>query len=69
MSGGKKIRPTFTLLAGKLGDPNRFEDVLKAGASLELIHMASWCMMTSSTTVKCAEAKRRCTMNMAIFKP
>lgn len=41
MSGGKKIRPTFTLLAGKLGDPGKFGDVLKAGASLELIHMAS----------------------------
>lgn len=40
-SGGKKIRPTFTLLAGKLGDTDRYDDVLKTGAALELLHMAT----------------------------
>lgn len=40
-SGGKKIRPTFTLLVGRLGDPEKYPDVLKASASLELIHMAT----------------------------
>ncbi|GAB3072147.1 polyprenyl synthetase family protein [Salinicoccus sesuvii] len=40
-SGGKKIRPTFTLLVGRLGDPEKYQDVLKASASLELIHMAT----------------------------
>lgn len=41
ISGGKKIRPTFTLLVGKLGESGKFPDVLKVSASLELIHMAS----------------------------
>ena len=41
ISGGKKIRPTFTLLVGKLGESDKFPDVLRASASLELIHMAS----------------------------
>ncbi|WP_411841806.1 polyprenyl synthetase family protein [Salinicoccus sp. HZC-1] len=41
VSGGKKIRPTFTLLVGKLGNSNNHRDVIKASASLELIHMAS----------------------------
>ncbi|MFC3418192.1 polyprenyl synthetase family protein [Salinicoccus hispanicus] len=40
-SGGKKIRPTFTLLVGRLGETGRYPDVLKASASLELIHMAT----------------------------
>lgn len=40
-SGGKKIRPTFTLLAGKLGDPANYKDVLRTSAALELIHMAT----------------------------
>lgn len=40
-SGGKKIRPTFTLLVGKLGNPDKYDDVIKTSASLELIHMAS----------------------------
>ncbi|AKG74077.1 polyprenyl synthetase family protein [Salinicoccus halodurans] len=40
-SGGKKIRPTFTLLVGRLGDQSKHDDVIRAGASLELIHMAS----------------------------
>ncbi|KKK35588.1 hypothetical protein WN59_01800 [Salinicoccus sediminis] len=39
--GGKKIRPTFTLLVGRLGDRRLHDDVIRAGASLELIHMAS----------------------------
>jgi len=39
--GGKKIRPTFTLLVGRLGDRSLHDDVIRAGASLELIHMAS----------------------------
>lgn len=40
-SGGKKLRPMFTILAGKLGDQAYYEDVLKTSASLELLHMAS----------------------------
>lgn len=39
--GGKKIRPTFTLLVGRLGDRRLHDDVIRAGASLELLHMAS----------------------------
>lgn len=39
--GGKKIRPTFTLLVGKLGDKKYAQDILKIAASLELIHMAT----------------------------
>ncbi|WP_342387027.1 polyprenyl synthetase family protein [Salinicoccus bachuensis] len=41
ISGGKKIRPSFTLLVGKLGESDKFPDVLRASASLELIHMSS----------------------------
>ncbi|WP_434120799.1 polyprenyl synthetase family protein [Salinicoccus roseus] len=41
IAGGKKIRPTFTLLVGKLGEDEKFSDVLRASASLELIHMSS----------------------------
>lgn len=41
IAGGKKIRPTFTLLVGKLGEEDKFPDVLRASASLELIHMSS----------------------------
>lgn len=40
-SGGKKLRPMFTILSGKLGELERYEDVLKTSASLELLHMAS----------------------------
>lgn len=40
-SGGKKLRPMFTILAGKLGDTAHYEDVLKTSASLELLHMAT----------------------------
>ena len=40
-NGGKKLRPLFTILAGKLGDANLYDNVLKTGASLELLHMAS----------------------------
>lgn len=40
-SGGKKIRPTFTLLVGRLGDRSNHSDVIRVGASLELLHMAS----------------------------
>jgi heptaprenyl diphosphate synthase len=40
-SGGKKIRPTFTILAGKLGDPAQYKNVLYTSAALELIHMAT----------------------------
>lgn len=39
--GGKKIRPTFTLLVGKLGEKSAHHDVIRASASLELLHMAS----------------------------
>lgn len=40
-SGGKKIRPTFTLLAGKLGDTANYQQVLNTSAALELVHMAT----------------------------
>lgn len=40
-SGGKKLRPTLSILAGKLGNPDRMEDVYKVSASLELLHMAT----------------------------
>ena len=40
-SGGKKLRPMFTILAGKLGDETHYEEVLRTGASLELLHMAT----------------------------
>ena len=39
--GGKKIRQTFTLLVGKLGNKKYAQDILKIAASLELIHMAT----------------------------
>src|SRR5699024_5693300 len=39
--GGKKIRPTFTLLVVRLGDRSLHDDVIRAGARLELIDMAS----------------------------
>src|SRR5699024_5525644 len=39
--GGKKIRPTFNLLVSKLGNPDKYDDIIKTSASLELIHMAS----------------------------
>ena len=40
-SGGKKLRPMFTILAGRLGDKEHYNDVLKTSASLELLHMAT----------------------------
>lgn len=40
-SGGKKLRPMFTILAGKLGEEEHYNDVLKTSASLELLHMAT----------------------------
>lgn len=40
-SGGKKLRPMFTILAGKLGGEEHYNDVLKTSASLELLHMAT----------------------------
>lgn len=40
-NGGKKLRPLFTILAGKLGEASAYDNVLKTGASLELLHMAS----------------------------
>lgn len=39
--GGKKVRPSFTLLVGKLGDKKYEQDIYKIAASLELIHMAT----------------------------
>lgn len=40
-NGGKKIRPTFTLLVGKLGCAFYQQDIYRTAASLELIHMAT----------------------------
>lgn len=40
-SGGKKIRPTLSILAGRLGNPDKMDDVYKVSASLELLHMAT----------------------------
>ncbi len=40
-SGGKKLRPTLSILAGKLGNPDKINDVYKVSASLELLHMAT----------------------------
>lgn len=40
-SGGKKLRPTLSILAGKLGNPDKMNDVYKVSASLELLHMAT----------------------------
>lgn len=40
-SGGKKIRPTLSILAGRLGSPDKMGDVYKVSASLELLHMAT----------------------------
>lgn len=41
VTGGKKLRPTLSLLVGKLGAPEHYSSVLHTAASLELIHMAS----------------------------
>lgn len=41
VTGGKKLRPSLALLVGKLGDKNKYDDLIKTAASLELIHMAS----------------------------
>lgn len=40
-SGGKKLRPMFTILTGRLGDEAHYDNVLKTGASLEMLHMAT----------------------------
>lgn len=40
-SGGKKLRPTLSILAGRLGNPAKINDVYKVSASLELLHMAT----------------------------
>lgn len=40
-NGGKKIRPTFTLLVGMLGCEIYQQDIYRVAASLELIHMAT----------------------------
>lgn len=40
-SGGKKLRPTLSILAGRLGTPAKINDVYKVSASLELLHMAT----------------------------
>ena len=47
--GGKKIRPTFTLLVGRLGDRRLHDDVIRAGASLELLHMVHDDIIDNST--------------------
>ncbi|MFC0544623.1 polyprenyl synthetase family protein [Kutzneria chonburiensis] len=39
-AGGKRFRPLFTLLAAQFGDADR-EDVTKAAAVVELIHLAT----------------------------
>ena len=39
-AGGKRIRPTLTLLAAQLGDGNN-ADVVKAAMALEITHLAS----------------------------
>ncbi|GGM52523.1 geranylgeranyl pyrophosphate synthase [Longimycelium tulufanense] len=39
-AGGKRFRPLFTLLAAHFGDPER-EDVTKAAAVVELVHLAT----------------------------
>src|SRR5690625_1543744 len=39
-AGGKRLRPIFVLLAGKMGQ-NSNERILKVAVSLELIHMAT----------------------------
>lgn len=39
-AGGKRIRPIFVLLSGRLGT-NHFERLIKVAVSLELIHMAT----------------------------
>lgn len=41
VTGGKKLRPSLALLVGKLGDKDKYNDLIKTAASLELIHMAS----------------------------
>jgi heptaprenyl diphosphate synthase len=43
-AGGKRFRPLFTLLAGQFGlerGTGRFEDVVRAAAVVELIHLAT----------------------------
>nr|WP_030109513.1 polyprenyl synthetase family protein [Kutzneria albida] len=40
VAGGKRFRPLFTLLAAQFGDPDA-EDVIKAAAVVELIHLAT----------------------------
>jgi heptaprenyl diphosphate synthase len=41
-AGGKRFRPLFTLLAGQFGgDKGRLEDVVRAAAVVELVHLAT----------------------------
>ena len=40
LAGGKRVRPTLTLLAAQLGDPSRPE-VVTAATAVELTHLAS----------------------------
>ena len=41
-AGGKRFRPLFTLLAGQFGpDQGRLQDVVRAAAVVELVHLAT----------------------------
>ena len=40
-AGGKRLRPALVLLAAKLGQPTRLEDVFRAAMSIEFIHNAT----------------------------
>lgn len=40
-AGGKRMRPLFALICGRMGDANRSSEVESVAAALEIIHMAS----------------------------
>ena len=40
-AGGKRLRPALVLLAAKLGQPTRLEDVFRAAMAIEFIHNAT----------------------------
>lgn len=40
-AGGKRIRPAFVLLSGKIFNPNNTAELISLAAAVELIHMAS----------------------------
>ncbi len=40
-AGGKRLRPALVLLAAKLGQPTRLEDVYRAAMAIEFIHSAT----------------------------